>query len=232
VSVTFEELYKRVLLRLEKADGKALLAAKEGINSAQKVIVRVQDFDELVVTDTTNALTEASTATYALVDDWGLTRPKDILSLRYMDEGESIKLVYVPPRSMDEVLPYTLTLGERKPYWYTQRGTSVELIPVPDEEKSVYVMYTQWPTPMTDDSAEMDLPDDVDDVMVALGTDIAQSILVNEVKDWVARARALLSGSAREEGSRPDRMLIAQPFRVGSKAYGEYWKQPFVKHNP
>ena len=235
MTTTYEELYKRVLLRLDRQDGEALLAAKEAVNTAHKVIARVIDFDELIVLDTTNAETVADKSTYHLVDDWGLTRPKDIFSMRYMDETESRKLQYKPARSLDSILPYTLTLGTRKPYWYTTRGYNVELIPVPAEDKPVYIHYSQWPLPLSADTDETSYLE-VDDVIIELGADIGQVIISKEVRkseaDLTDLAKSLLSGATREERTKTDRMMVAQPFRVGLPVHGEYWKHPFVRHNP
>lgn len=233
MSVTYKTLWQKVLLYLDSQDGKAHLAAKQAVNDAQKVIVRVEDFDELKVLDTTSADTVASTKTYHLVDDWSLTRPKDILTLRYMDGSSSRKLVYISPRNLDTDLPYPEQLGEQKPYYYTRRGLNVELIPVPNEAKDVYVYYTQWPTVLTSDSDNMDLPDDVEDVVVALGADIANAIVDGITGiDWLPRARVLLIGAAGEERSKPDQFRVAQPFRSERPVMGEYWKMPFVKRNP
>lgn len=239
MATTFEELYKKVLLRLGSQSGEALLVAKDSVNFAQKVISRVEDFDELIVLDLTNALTVADQSTYHLVDDWGLTRPKDIYSLRYMDGDESRKLIYKPSRMLDEILPYTLTLSTEKPYWYTMRGVEVELIPVPAEAKTVYIHYSQWPLVLVEDADETSY-ENIDDVIIELGSDMAKLALVDKAedaedwtkKDWTNQAKALLSGAALESRTRPDQLRVAQPFRLRPQVHVEYWKYPFIKHNP
>lgn len=234
MATTYKELYQKVLLRLESTDGKALLASKESINDAQKVIARVQDFDELKVLDTSNALTVASTKTYHLTDDWGLTRPKDLYYLKYMDEGSSRKLTYVPPRTVAESLPYEEILGEEKPKWYARRGNNIDLIPIPSEAKSIYIYYSQWPTILDSDTDETDYVD-IDDVIIALGTEMADAILQGVTgTNWSGRAGALLKGSVMEDAYRPDQDYYAQPFRASreSAPLGEYWKMPFVKKAP
>lgn len=228
----YKELVSKVLLRLENpVDGRTHLAVKEAINDAMKHLARAKDWDELMILDTTNAETAASTKFYHLVDDWSLTRPKDIYTLRYMDENSSRKLIYVPARRLDEVIPYTESLGTGKPNWYTRRGDEIELIRVPDADKSVYVFYSQWPEVLSDDTDEP-VYSDLDDVIVALATDITGGILENAISDWTAKARELLGISIREDLTRPDRTLIARPFRPQQPVLGEYWKNPFVMKDP
>ena len=232
-NTTYQELYQRVLLRLGNlaSDGRALLAAKEAVNTAHKAIARVQDFDELLVLDTTNAATVASTKTYHLEDDWGLTRPKDLLTVRYMDGNNSRKLTRLTARELDEKIPYVEGLGEQKPRWYIRRGNSVELIPVPDEAKDVYVYYSQWPKVLTEDSDTTSYSD-LDDVIIALGTEIALAVLEGTHADWDARARAYLASAVKDNRSRPDRTWVARPFEVAPGVTGEPWKDPFVKSYP
>jgi len=232
LATTFKELYKRVLLRLEVEDGKALLASKEAINNAQKIISRVQDFDELMVLDTTHAATVASTKTYHLVTNFGLTLPKDIYYIKYMDSGNSRKLTYVPPRQVAESLPYEEILGVQIPNWYTRRGNYIDIIPVPSEAKSLYIYYSQWPA-VLDADTDLTVFSDIDDTIIALATEIADSILKGQPgTNWTNRATMLLRGTVGEDMHRPDQTYIAQPFNSSRPILGEYWKQPFVKNNP
>lgn len=232
MTTTYEELYSRVLLRLDRSDGKALLAAKESINTAQKVIARVQDFDELITTDTANAACVANQANYHVEDDWGLTRPKDILSVRLMDESSSRKLIWKSPRQLDEVIPYPDQIGTMHPEVYTQRGRYVELIPRPDSNYSCYIMHSQWPLTLAND-ADQTSYEDIDDVIIELGAAIADDILNQRKVNREGLARELLAGATREEMTRPDQIRRARPFQPGgARVVGEYWKQPHWRRNP
>ena len=232
MTTTYKELYGKVLFRLNRGeDGRALIAAKEAVNDAHKAIARVQDFDELKVLDTTNAATVASTKTYHLVDDWGLTRPKDLFTLRYMDDSSSRKLVYLTARELDNKIPYVEGIGEQRPKYYTRRGLSVELIPVPEEAKSIYVYYSQWPLPLSDDTDQTSY-EMLDDVIIALATDMALAALEGTYTDWTTRAREYLSSSVGETRSRPDHEWVAAPFSTERVFTGEPWKDPFVKEYP
>ena len=230
-NTTYEELYRRVLLRFDDAEGRTLLAAKEAINTVHKAIARVQDFDELMVLDTTNALTVASTKTYHLVDDWGLTRPKDLFTLRYMDASSSRKLTRLTTRELDEKIPYVESLGEQKPRWYLRRGNSIELIPIPEEAKNVYIYYSQWPLPLSADSDETSY-EDLDDTIIALAAEITGAILENIYIDCDIRAKAYLNSAIADHRSRPDMTWIARPFSTAPGVTGEPWKDPFIKQYP
>ena len=227
-NTTYEEFYRKVLLRFEDMEGRVLIAAKEAINTAHKAIARVQDFDELKVLDTTNALTAPSTKSYHLIDDWNLTRPKDIFTLRYMDEGSSRKLTRLTTRELDEKIPYVEGMGERRPKWYLRRGNKIELIPIPEEAKSMYIYYSQWPLPLSADSDETSY-EDLDDIIIALSAEITSAILENAYTDWNIRAKAYLNSAITDHMSRPDMNWVARPFSTSQGLTGEPWKDPFVK---
>lgn len=234
MSTTFQEFYQRVLSKLKRSDGQALVEVKEAINTAHKVIARLKDFDDLMVLDKTNAATVASTSTYHLTSDWGLTRPKDIYTLRYMDEEQSRKLTYFSPSRLDEKLPYIQIFDEQKPRWYTRRGMEVELIPVPEEAKPIYVFYSQWPLPLdADDDESSYANNDIDDVIIELSTQIADANLRGESGgDWSAIAGMLLTGAYKEDLTRPDRKFVAQPFSTQASVTSQYWKDPFILKDP
>lgn len=229
---TYRELYSKVLFRLDKTDGRGVLAAQQSVNDACKVIARVRDWDELLELDTTNAATVASTKTYHLVDDWGLTRPKDVLSIRLMDESNSRKLTWLPPRELDKINPYPEGQGEERPTHYTQRGNEVELLPIPGDAYDCYVFYSQWPVALSADDDET-VFSDIDDVIISLGTEMANAILENvSGTDWTSRAAALLAGATKEDQDRPDQRYVAQPFQVVKEPTGEWWKKPFTRRDP
>jgi hypothetical protein len=231
VAVTYKQLYQKVLLRLKTLDGRALLASKEAINNAQRVIARTADFDELKTWDLTNAVTVAHQKNYIIPSGWALVRLKDILSIKLMDTSNSRKLTYKSPTELDALIPYPEDLGEQRCSWYTQRGNTVELFPIPDAVYTLYIYHTQWPLDLSADTDNMSFSDDLDDVVVSIASDMANAILdgVSGV-DWASRAKALLGGAVQEDLNRPDRVFQAKPFDAGTTTYtGEYWKQPFVR---
>lgn len=233
MSTTYEELWRKILLRLENSnDGRAVLASQQAVNDAQKIIARVHDFDEFIITDITSAATTDGKKTYHWVDDWNLTRPKDIISIRLIDGSLSRKLIWISTRNLDKLMPYPENNTETRPTHYTQRGNNFELIDIPDDEYDLYITYSQWPALMTATSDETPFAD-LDDVIIGLGSKIAQAILTDETRSWEGLALEMLSGAYKEEISKPDQVNIAQGFDpYGSLIANEWWKNPLARRDP
>lgn len=233
MTTSLKVLKQQVFARLqpERVDGTASILVEQAINDAHYYISLVNDFDELIVLDTSSAFTVISQKLYHLVDDLGLERPKDIYTVRYMDEANSRKLDFVPTRELDDRIPYTEISGTGRPKWYTRRGMYIELFRIPDAKKPLYIQHSQWPNLLEKDSDETPYLY-LDAVIVSLAVDLALAGLQGG-SNWVSRARDLLGLSITEEKVRPDVFYQAQPFsaRVGGFT-GEYWKNPWVKHQP
>lgn len=215
-------------------EGEIILAAENSINDALYIIASEKDFDELIVTDTTNAETVDGTKTYSLVTDFGLTRPKKILTMRLMDDSNSRRLTYVPSYDLDKYLPYAEQISEGRPTHYTNSGEGeIELLPIADDAYSVYIRYSQWPATLTADDDDIPISN-IDTTIVFLSKQILLAYLNNEVKDFNAIARKMLYGSIKEENRRPDEILIAKPYsRTSRRGFtGNYWLNPFVERNP
>jgi len=232
-NTTYGELIRLVMLNLHpRTDGITRLAVEQAINDAHKVIACAHDFDELMVLDTTNAATVDGTKMYHIEDDLGLVNPKDIYSIRLMDDAESRKLTYVPFRELDRVIPYTEIVGEGKPNWYTMRGKYIEFYRIPDDAYDLYIQHSQWPLELSDETNETSF-ENIDYAIVALASDMALASLEGGGSDWLARAKQLLGGGIREEDRKPDQFLCAQPFNpLGDAHMGEYWNNPWVKKQP
>ena len=233
MATTYEEFIRRVMINLQpRVDGTAMLAAREAINDAHYVIACAKDFDDLMVLDKDHADTVDGQKSYHLEDDLKLTRPKDIYSIRLMDEDNSRKLAYIPFRELDDKVPYTEQTGEGRPSWYTQRGNSIELYRIPDDAYDLYIQHSQWPTVLSGDDDETDYTN-IDFAIVSLSSEMAIASLEGGTSNWLQRATSLLGIATNEERARPDRFLIAQPFRATSPGPpGAYWNNPWVKHQP
>lgn len=227
---TLFELKRQVFLCLGSVDGVTDLRVEQAINNALRTIAMVKDFDELMVLDVDNCETVAEQKSYHIIDDLLLTQPKDIYSVRYMDEGNSRKLKYVEVRELDEKVPYTELTGYGRPTYYTRRGFYIELYRIPDEAKSLYIQYSQWPAKLTYDDDRCPYLN-INPVIVELSVDIAVSMMSGSgMSDWALRAQQLLGIAVKEEGDRPDRPLIAQPFMADEfHPMNEYWLDPFYK---
>lgn len=230
----FKELKRQVLMKFgDRTDGKTLLAVEQAINEAHKNISRVKDFDELMVLDTTHALTVIGKKLYHITTDLLLVRPKDIYSIRYMDGANSRKLTSVPSRELDQIIPYTEMVGTGRPKWYTRRGMYVELFRIPDAAKPLYVAHSQWPSVLTGETDETPYLQ-LDDVIVTLASDIALSIIEEGmIGNWFQRTQQLLGLALQEDATRPDNFYVARPFQAKQVApLGQYWLSPWQKHQP
>lgn len=235
MTTTYSELIRQTMLKLQpRSDGVTRLAVEQAINDAQRVIASVKDFDELMILDTSNATTTANTSLYNIDNDLGLTRPKDIYSIRLMDEDNSRKLTYVPFRRLDATIPYTTQVGTGRPDWYTIRGRYIELFKIPDDEYSLYVQHSRWPAAANYANADDATPFlNIDYVIVTLAADMALASLEGGQSDWFQRAKSLLGIALSEEETRPDQTLVAQPFNpTYSGPIGEYWNNPWIKRQP
>lgn len=227
--MNFGEAKRLVLLRVGKEDGRTRLIMEQAINDAIHLVATIRDFDELMTLDITNAFTVASQKIYHIVDDLALVRPKDIYSIRYMDEGQSRKLTFVPFRELDEVVPYTEITGEGKPLYYTVRGRYIELYRIPDEVMPLYIQHSQWPDTLVDDDDEIPYVN-IDPVIIALAADMTISMGEGgSSQDWTQRAMSLLTGAVKEDIERPDKVYVARPFRTTGKVPSEYWRDPFYR---
>ncbi len=233
MSTQFKEFRRKVSLRVGRGDGLAMLATDEGINEAHKVIARVIDAEELKVLDTTHAATTAEQKLYHLTNDLDLVRVKDILTIRYMDEELSTKLIFIPTRELDTKLPYTEIVDSGTPTHYTRRGDYIELFRTPDEAKPLYIFHTQWPKTLVSETDETSYSD-LDDVIVTLATEIATAILDKTgMTNWTQRAMSYLKVAVSDTLSQPDSLRVARPFMADQSNYtGEYWTDPFIKRNP
>lgn len=235
MSVSFKQLYQKVLLRIPRLDGRALLVTKEAVNDAQRLIARVQDFDELKTWKTSGSVTVTSQKVYHLETDLLLTRPKDVYSLKLMDGTNSRKLTWIDPRVLDNENPYPEGTAVQRSTHYTQRGLNVELIPIPDAAYTLHIFYSQWPLVLSADSDNMSFADVMQDVIVSLAAEMTNAILDPTPErlstDWAKRAQAYVTGSVFEHVQHPDRQWKAKPFNpAGDVNYaGEYWKDPFIK---
>jgi hypothetical protein len=72
---------------------------------------------------------------------------------------------------------------------------------------------------------------DMDDIIVALGSEIALAILEGgAMTGWTQRAISLLGAGLSEQRSRPDALMVARPFCPNIQVLsGDYWLNPWVK---
>lgn len=213
MGTTLKELTRKVMINLKRSDGLAWLGAVDGINQTLYEVAKRQDWDELHTS--TDKVTVASTKSYHLVNDWAMTTLKDIYSLRLIDGANSRRLIYTPVSEIDTYIPYPEQFSTGRPYWYTKRGLSLELIKVPDAVYTIRIHHSNWPTVLELETDESPFGPEIDDVLISGGTMFAQAFIEG---DWAGFTPEKLSVSILEERTEPDERLVHRGFDPYRKA--------------
>lgn len=229
MATTLAELRRKVLMGFKDIKGEDILMAEEAINQACHAIAEVENFEDLSAYLTT-ALTVDGTARYHWVTDWGLTRPKDIISIVLHDDYNSRKLDSITPQWLDKNIPYPAGYAEGKSEAYTRQGDYITLTRIPDAEYSLYIRYYQWPLVLVADSDECSYTT-IDSSIIAIARDIFISFRGGLPLDITAKVKTYLKPAYTDNRSEPDAAPIARGFRSTRQGYtGEYWNDPFIKH--
>lgn len=249
---TFSELKRRTLLGMTNLDPKAkatstsavgtittggkplpeevMLVVEQAVNDAILTLCSLVDLPDIFVTDTANAETVHAQKTYLLTTDLLLTRPKDIFSVRLINDTASANLKYVPHKEWDEANPYPEGTAEGTPSKYTLVGNSMELFRVPDDVYPLYIRYNQWPVALVED-ADVCVLDNMDIQIVFLAKDIANAYMNGGYLDFTARAKEYLKLGRTVAQREPNLRLKANPFNPTANytPTGEYWNDPLFK---
>jgi hypothetical protein len=149
-----------------------------------------------------------------------------------MDTSDSRKLTYVDPRELDEKIPYATQYGTGLPQWYTTFGGYAELFRIPDAAYSLYIRHSQWPAPLTTDSAECILVN-CDEAIVFLAKDIANAYLNGTYINIAGKAAEFAKLGASNNRSNPDQDFYARPYSPsGARPMNEWWTDPLVRKDP
>ena len=205
------------------------------LNWGQQRMARFYSFHELN-TYTETAATVASTSRYPLVtgtNNLGLTRPKDISSIRLIDGANSRILTRKSPRWFDKKVPLITNFADARPHIYIRWGNDVEMFRRPDAAYDLYIRYPQWATDLTISSTSTDF-ENKDQILISVA--ILEGYLhfeeYEDAKIWLQRTVGLLVDAVRAEGDvdwepEADAMSLTQ---AGFTA-GEPWLDPYANTN-
>lgn len=131
----------------------AVLSARciDFLNWGQERICRAYNFDELIILNI-NATLLTGVLSYPLItgtNNLGLILPKDIETVRLVNNENSIKLEKIHIRKFDHRYPYPPNFADQSPTRYNVRGFNMEVFPIPDSNYPLYITYHAWPTPFT-----------------------------------------------------------------------------------
>ena len=200
------------------------------LNWAQKRIARSYNFHELNTLNTT-AVTVDGTLRYPLTtgtSNLGLTGIKDINSIRLIDDANSRKLVRWSYRKFDQYYPQPTNYATARPRLYARWGDFIELFRIPNDEYSLYIRYSKWPTDFSTGGQTSDYSNK-DQLIYTAGV-LETYLALEEYTDvaiWMVKYRGRLTDAIRVEGD-VDWAPEAEPHdaRVSYDS-GEPWLDPY-----
>jgi hypothetical protein len=205
------------------------------LNFAQRRVARAYSASELM--KTIIAYTAVGIKTYPLVtgdNNLGMTRVKDIHSIRLDDEENSRTLTCWSQRKFDAVYPRPENFTTQRPTLYTWFGTSLELFRIPDDVYTMNIRYSQWPQELTSDAQVSDY-EDIDEVLIAGG--VLETYLALEeytdAKIWEGRFLSLLGAAKATDGDEVNWSPEAEPMgsAMNTPQSGKPWIDPMGDPN-
>ena len=173
------------------------------LNWAQKRIARYHSFHELNALITT-AATVADVKRYPLVtgtNNLGLTRPKDISSIRLIDSENSRTLHRWSQRKFDWWYPRPANYTTGRPRIYMRDGNNIEVFRIPNAAYDLSIRYPQWPSDLSSGSQTSDY-ENKDELLVVAGVWTTYDIL-QEKEDallWKGKFLGALKEAIAVEG--------------------------------
>lgn len=193
------------------------------LNWAQEEIARQHTFRDMENLDTSQS---------TVADQDYINHPtsiKDLISIRLLDATRSRKLVYVPERRFDHLVPKPDEYSTGRPSHYFSWGTKFYLWRIPDAAYSVKIRYVKWPTALSGGGDTSDF-DNLDEGLVKLATAKAlQSIEApgERIRRWSAFAGKIISQAIVHDLKRFTDEAIQGDYRMYQSG-PDYWKDPFV----
>ncbi len=217
-----EELIARVQRNTNRTDKDT--AILDFLNDALKVMARRHEWRDLRIVRTTTLTT--GEFRYSFPDDM-----RDTHGIRIIDSTSSVLLVEKTKLWLNNLEPNPDSDSVAKPAFYAVDGNYFEVFPRPDQDYTIYLDMTRWPTALVNDADTPEL-DQVDDVLVAYATaELYASIqMLTESERWERRFETRFKAAWMQDNSRPNH----QPVQDGVVTAGgvgpvsDYWNRPFV----
>lgn len=173
------------------------------LNFAQKRMARVYNFyelDKLTIT----AATVADVKKYPMssgTNNLGLTRVKDIKSIRLIDGSNSRNLIRWSYRKFDRFYPRPENYATARSSIYIRDGNDLEFFRVPDAAYTLYIRYNQWATDFSTGTQVSDFLNK-DQLLVTAGV-LETYLALEEYADgavWLARFKGQMLDAKAAEG--------------------------------
>jgi hypothetical protein len=181
--MTYEGLYKRILLKLSRTDGVAVLAAREAVNTGIQLAALAYEPSELRIEGTLTTATDGQALDLSSV----LTR---FLRMERVYNATGKNNVF--PLSFEELemlwLPTTGCVQ-----YYALFGNNFYYKPYPTSAETLNVSYLQYPASLEEDSDEFPYTESLVDFVLTTGTAFAQASIDEKstIQTWVELAGQL-----------------------------------------
>lgn len=191
-------------------------------NLAQDAITRGHLWSELEDVDT--SVSTVASQTYVLPP----ANTRAIISVTLQDGTNSRKLIYVPPRRWDLLIPRPASYTEMRPEFYTYSGERLYLHHVPDDAYTLQIRRIKNFTAFTNGGSSASDLDNKDEIIIAFMVAYCKRSIGEEDDGWKweNQARSLLKKAIAEDRRRPDFAIQAQ---YGSAYANDYWLDPFIR---
>lgn len=206
-------------------DGVSAARINTWLNWAQGYLADLHTYEEMRSNDTSKSTTESSVSV-----TWP-TRMKDLYSMKVQDGARSRKLIYVPARSFDTVIPRPATYTEGLPSWYVDYGSTFEVFQIPDADYDLVIRCSTYPADFAADATESSLLRK-DALICAIAT-VFGFWTLREIEDaayWGQQVvPPLYEASLTSDHSGEDWVPIARGFRAAAPTLqGNWWSNPFT----
>lgn len=202
------------------------------LNWGQQRVARFHNFHELNILHT-GASTVTTIKTYPFVsgsNNLGLTRPKDIASIRLIDSENSRILRRRSPRWFDQQIPRPENYVAQRPEMYIRWGNEIELFRIPDTAYNLSIRYPQWAPDLTS-ASQTSVFERKDQLLITVG--VLEGYLhfqeYEDAKIWYQRFLGQLTDAVHAEGD-VDWEPQASEFMPSPGGYrsGEPWLDPYA----
>lgn len=201
------------------------------LNFGQKRLARMYSFRELNILATTPT-TVTDVKRYPLLstggtNNLGLTRVKDISSIRLIDAEHSRVITRWHYRKFDKRFPRPENYSTGRPYIYIWWGTAIELFRVPNAAYSLSIRYPQWASPL---NAANQISDFIDKDQLLITAGILETYLALEeyadAQVWYTRLLGQVKDATKAEGD-TDWEPEAEAMAEARYSSGDPWLDPY-----
>ena len=233
--MTLTEIQSEVRSNLRRS-ATALLDARilVWINWGIDLVADLHTFEEMKQKETDTTADGVKNHTFP-------TSMKDLISVKLISGSNSRKLIYVPERMFDKVIPYAESDSKGKSTHYVDYGSSYDLFPIPDDEYSLEIRCSIYPTHLAAASDEIVIGDAetpfsrIADKLVCYAATAEGLSSLREYKEsttWWGKFEGAFKAKLKTDHSAVDWTPIARPFSTRTSVVGDYWLNPMIKSSP